>query len=130
MSLLGFDFTSLKYLAASFLATYCSGLTHPLDVIKTRLQSTSIPTQVTTAKLALTTSSPTTAQPEMPSDQYTAIRESEVSIKDSTSPSSAKPAQFLFSFGCTPSLTQLRSQKKNILSERTLKNGCSSFGQH
>lgn len=130
MSLLGFDFTSLKYLAASFLATYCSGLTHPLDVIKTRLQSTSLPTQATTAKPVPTTSSPTTAPPEKPSDQSTATRESEVSTKDSTSPSSAKPVPFLFSFGCTPSLTQLRSQKKNILSKGTLKNGCSSFGQH
>ena len=35
----GFDLTSLKYLVASFAATYCSGLTHPLDLIKTRLQS-------------------------------------------------------------------------------------------
>jgi len=39
MVVLGFDTNSLKYLAASFVATYCSGLTHPLDVIKTRLQS-------------------------------------------------------------------------------------------
>jgi hypothetical protein len=39
MTYLGFDTASLKYLAASFVATYCSGLTHPLDVIKTRLQS-------------------------------------------------------------------------------------------
>lgn len=39
MVLFGFDLTSLNYLAASFVATYCSGLTHPLDVIKTRLQS-------------------------------------------------------------------------------------------
>lgn len=33
------DFSSLKYLSASFIATYCSGLVHPLDVVKTRLQS-------------------------------------------------------------------------------------------
>lgn len=39
MVLLGFDLNSLRYIAASFFATYCSGLTHPLDVIKTRLQS-------------------------------------------------------------------------------------------
>jgi hypothetical protein len=30
---------SLKYLTASFLATYCSGVVHPLDLIKTRFQS-------------------------------------------------------------------------------------------
>ena len=35
------DFSSLKYLSASFIATYCSGLVHPLDVVKTRLQSSS-----------------------------------------------------------------------------------------
>lgn len=39
MLTIGFDSNSLKYLTASFFATYCSGLTHPLDVIKTRLQS-------------------------------------------------------------------------------------------
>lgn len=31
---------SLKYLTASFFATYCSGVVHPLDLIKTRFQST------------------------------------------------------------------------------------------
>jgi hypothetical protein len=31
---------SLKYLTASFVATYCSGVVHPLDLIKTRFQST------------------------------------------------------------------------------------------
>ena len=46
MVVLGFDTNSLKYLAASFVATYCSGLTHPLDVIKTRLQSKFITIQV------------------------------------------------------------------------------------
>lgn len=30
---------SLRYLTASFLATYCSGVVHPLDLIKTRFQS-------------------------------------------------------------------------------------------
>jgi hypothetical protein len=45
------DFASLKYLTASFVATYCSGLVHPLDVVKTRLQSTSLPIQVTMEKV-------------------------------------------------------------------------------
>lgn len=39
MVVVGFDTNSVKYVVASFFATYCSGLTHPLDVIKTRLQS-------------------------------------------------------------------------------------------
>jgi hypothetical protein len=39
MVTVGFENNSCKYLVASFFATYCSGLTHPLDVIKTRLQS-------------------------------------------------------------------------------------------
>lgn len=30
---------SLKYIAASFFATYFSGVVHPLDLIKTRFQS-------------------------------------------------------------------------------------------
>lgn len=30
---------SLKYVAASVFATYCSGIMHPLDLIKTRYQS-------------------------------------------------------------------------------------------
>lgn len=37
---------SLKYLAASFVATYCSGVVHPLDLIKTRFQSTTPSIQV------------------------------------------------------------------------------------
>lgn len=31
---------SLNYLTASFVATYCSGVVHPLDLLKTRFQST------------------------------------------------------------------------------------------
>jgi len=34
-----YDFFSFKYVAASFFATYFSGVTHPLDLIKTRFQS-------------------------------------------------------------------------------------------
>jgi len=34
-----FDIFSLKYVAASFFATYFSGVMHPLDLIKTRFQS-------------------------------------------------------------------------------------------
>lgn len=37
---------SLKYLTASFVATYCSGVVHPLDLIKTRFQSISLKTKV------------------------------------------------------------------------------------
>jgi hypothetical protein len=33
------DFLSLKYVTASFMATYFSGVVHPLDLIKTRFQS-------------------------------------------------------------------------------------------
>jgi hypothetical protein len=40
INLENYDFSTIKYLSASFFATYCSGLVHPLDVIKTRLQST------------------------------------------------------------------------------------------
>lgn len=34
-----YDIFSFKYVAASFFATYFSGVTHPLDLIKTRFQS-------------------------------------------------------------------------------------------
>jgi hypothetical protein len=34
---------SLKYIAASFFATYFAGVVHPLDLIKTRFQSTPLP---------------------------------------------------------------------------------------
>lgn len=34
-----YDIFSLKYVAASFAATYFSGVVHPLDLIKTRFQS-------------------------------------------------------------------------------------------
>jgi hypothetical protein len=34
-----YDLLSFKYVAASFFATYFSGVTHPLDLIKTRFQS-------------------------------------------------------------------------------------------
>lgn len=37
-----YDLRSLKYVAASFFATYFAGVVHPLDIIKTRFQSTSI----------------------------------------------------------------------------------------
>jgi hypothetical protein len=33
---------SLKYIAASMFATYASGVVHPLELIKTRFQSTFI----------------------------------------------------------------------------------------
>jgi hypothetical protein len=33
------DIFSMKYVAASFFATYFSGVMHPLDLIKTRFQS-------------------------------------------------------------------------------------------
>lgn len=33
------DLLSIKYIASSFMATYFSGIVHPLDVIKTRFQS-------------------------------------------------------------------------------------------
>ena len=56
-----YDFSSLKYLTASFLATYCSGLVHPLDVIKTRLQSISWIMQVMMAKVPPKILSPSTA---------------------------------------------------------------------
>ena len=34
-----YDAFSAKYVAASFVATYFSGVMHPLDLIKTRFQS-------------------------------------------------------------------------------------------
>jgi hypothetical protein len=34
-----YDLFSFKYVAASFFATYFSGVMHPLDLIKTRFQS-------------------------------------------------------------------------------------------
>lgn len=34
-----YDLFSIKYVAASFFATYFSGVMHPLDLIKTRFQS-------------------------------------------------------------------------------------------
>ena len=33
------NFFSVKYIAASFFATYFSGVVHPLELIKTRFQS-------------------------------------------------------------------------------------------
>lgn len=37
-----YDIRSLKYVAASFFATYFAGVVHPLDLIKTRFQSTTL----------------------------------------------------------------------------------------
>jgi hypothetical protein len=34
-----YDLFSIKYVVASFFATYLSGVMHPLDLIKTRFQS-------------------------------------------------------------------------------------------
>jgi hypothetical protein len=34
-----YDIFSIKYVAASFFATYFAGVVHPLDLIKTRFQS-------------------------------------------------------------------------------------------
>jgi hypothetical protein len=34
-----YNIFSLKYIAASFVATYFSGVVHPLELIKTRFQS-------------------------------------------------------------------------------------------
>jgi len=38
-----YDIFSLKYVTASFFATYFSGIVHPLDIVKTRFQSKTIP---------------------------------------------------------------------------------------
>lgn len=45
---------------SSFLATYIAGALHPLDIIKTRFQSTPPSIQAMTARPALTTSCPST----------------------------------------------------------------------
>lgn len=46
---------SLKCGLNSFISTYIVGILHPLDVIKTRIQSCSLLTKVTMASLGLST---------------------------------------------------------------------------
>lgn len=70
-----YDLFSIKYVAASFFATYFAGIMHPLDLIKTRFQSKSLPIKVTTARPPPTTSSPSTTESRTPSRSSTRMRE-------------------------------------------------------
>lgn len=101
MIAIGFDSSSAKYIAASFFATYCSGLTHPLDVVKTRLQSKGLPIEVTMGEDQVRTWCPNTALFDRPLSPYIKVRDYMVSSRAFTSLCCANPWPFRFSFGCT-----------------------------
>lgn len=101
-----YDLFSIKYIAASFFATYFSGVMHPLDLIKTRFQSKSPAIQATTARPP-TTLYPSTTASTMLSRTSTTVRASVDSTKASTSPSYVKLPQCHSSFGSKCHLTQV-----------------------
>lgn len=76
---------SIKCGVASFVATYIAGVMHPLDVIKTRFQSTCRVMQAMMANLALTTKSPSTKECSKHLSRSIETKACRVSIKDFTS---------------------------------------------
>lgn len=75
---------SIKCGVASFVATYIAGIMHPLDVIKTRFQSTYVVMQAMTANRAPTTKSPSMKECSKRSSRSIEMKACKVFIKDST----------------------------------------------
>jgi len=123
------DFSSLKYLTASFIATYCSGLVHPLDVIKTRLQSNFSVTQATTEEVLQRILSPSTATYKMLLDTSTGTKACVDCTKDSTSPCFAKRAQCHYSSGCTHHLRKVLNPQETLLGKKLSCHGCCDDSQ-
>ena len=95
-----YDFSSIKYLSASFLATYCSGLVHPLDVIKTRLQSISFLRKVMMEKVKPKILFLSMVISKMLSNTSIETKVYVDSTKDSMSPYYVKQVLWPYSFGC------------------------------
>lgn len=97
----GFDASSAKYVAASFFATYCSGLTHPLDVVKTRLQSKNHSIEAMTVERPVKTWCLDIALFARPFNPSIKAKGFKASSKDFTSLCCVNHWPFPFSFGCT-----------------------------
>lgn len=111
---------SFKCGIASFVATYISGVMHPLDLIKTRFQSNHHVSQVMMASPMLKTQSLSTKVSSRVSRISTNRKASKDSTRASTSLSSVRLQQQVFSSGCNQKLIQLRKTKKVLLNQRHL----------
>lgn len=98
------DVLSVKSVAASVLATYFAGVVHPLELIKTRFQSTPLAIQAMTEDPLTRILSPSMGLSRTPSQISTKAKASVDSTKASTSHSSVKPVPWLFSFGSMTSI--------------------------
>lgn len=94
-----YNIFSFKYIAASFVATYFSGVVHPLELIKTRFQSKAFFRQVMMANQPARILSPSTATSGMHSKSSMSMKGFEGYTRVSISHYYVRPPPCPFSFG-------------------------------
>lgn len=125
-----YNLFSLKYIAASFAATYFSGVVHPLELIKTRFQSRTFLTKVMMVGQLAKILSLNTPISEMHSKLSMSMRAYADYTKVSTYHYCAKLHPCHFSSGSKSLLTQLLDKKETTRTKRGVDYGRSDESQH